>query len=157
MSHREEALGKTQDTLETMSLSWPGNAGPGSSWKSWRKCLGKWQRVNPVCSSRTTLLHFAWHTNRSTGDVISFSPGALLYRDIKPIQESAPISFKITTIISVPIRSTVSPTPSLMKCFEKLVLRQISKQPIQPGPSPDSEQTDPQRMCSPLPSTLHTP
>ncbi|KAI3364977.1 hypothetical protein L3Q82_001143 [Scortum barcoo] len=40
MSHREEASGKTQDTLEkTMSLGWPGNAS-GSPRKSWRKCLG---------------------------------------------------------------------------------------------------------------------
>ncbi|KAI3376658.1 hypothetical protein L3Q82_016477 [Scortum barcoo] len=38
MSHREEALGKTQDTLERLCLGWPGNAsGPpgragGSVW-----------------------------------------------------------------------------------------------------------------------------
>ncbi|KAI3376808.1 hypothetical protein L3Q82_000093 [Scortum barcoo] len=41
VSHREEASGKTQDTLERLCLStsWPGNAS-GSPRKSWRKCLG---------------------------------------------------------------------------------------------------------------------
>ncbi|KAI3374232.1 hypothetical protein L3Q82_006082 [Scortum barcoo] len=41
MSHREEAPGKTQDTLrDYVSLSWPGNASGSPPRKSWRKCLG---------------------------------------------------------------------------------------------------------------------
>ncbi|KAI3359397.1 hypothetical protein L3Q82_002901 [Scortum barcoo] len=40
MSHREEAPGKTQDTLERLCLvGWPGNAS-GSPRKSWRKVSG---------------------------------------------------------------------------------------------------------------------
>ncbi|KAI3370744.1 hypothetical protein L3Q82_007287 [Scortum barcoo] len=44
MSHREEASGKTQDTLEKLCLSAglgrAGNASGSSPRKSWRKCLG---------------------------------------------------------------------------------------------------------------------
>ncbi|KAI3363927.1 hypothetical protein L3Q82_001530 [Scortum barcoo] len=40
MSHREEASGKTQDTLERLCLSAGLGNASGSPRKSWRKCLG---------------------------------------------------------------------------------------------------------------------
>ncbi|KAI3354514.1 hypothetical protein L3Q82_019027 [Scortum barcoo] len=40
MSHREEASGKTQDTLERLCLSAGLGTPRGPPWKSWRKCLG---------------------------------------------------------------------------------------------------------------------
>ncbi|KAI3360603.1 hypothetical protein L3Q82_002471 [Scortum barcoo] len=40
MSHREEALGKTQDTLERLCLSVGLGTPRESPQKSWRKCLG---------------------------------------------------------------------------------------------------------------------
>ncbi|TWW62809.1 Plasma membrane calcium-transporting ATPase 2 [Takifugu flavidus] len=40
MAHREEALRQTQDTLERLSLGWPGSTSEYSQ-KSWRKRLGR--------------------------------------------------------------------------------------------------------------------
>ncbi|KAK3517314.1 hypothetical protein QTP70_002959 [Hemibagrus guttatus] len=55
--------GKTQDTLERLSLGWPGNTS-GSFWKSWRKCLGRgreaqiWFSVSSLvsCSHQSSVL-----------------------------------------------------------------------------------------------------
>ncbi|KAI3377851.1 hypothetical protein L3Q82_008989, partial [Scortum barcoo] len=46
MSHREEAPGKTQDTLERLCLSAGLGTSSGAPWKSWRKCLGGNWEVN---------------------------------------------------------------------------------------------------------------
>ncbi|KAI3352721.1 hypothetical protein L3Q82_019301, partial [Scortum barcoo] len=74
MSHREEASGKTQDTLERLCLSAGLGTPRGPPWKSWRKCLGtekidkvikQWEgsffRGNPKLRKKSVSLRFDLH------------------------------------------------------------------------------------------------